>query len=65
MTDKNADSLIRWEEVQKMVGISRTSVWRLEKDGEFPKRRHISKRAVGWSQHEIQKWLESRPQASN
>ena len=62
---KEKDSLVRWRQVHQIVGISRTSVWRLEREGQFPKRRHISKRAVGWSEKEIQKWLKERPQAIN
>ena len=62
---KEKDSLVRWRQVHQIVGISRTSVWRLEREGQFPKRRHISKRAVGWSEKEIQKRLKERPQAIN
>ena len=52
--------LIRFPELQKLVGLSRTQIWRLERDGQFPARRYITKRAVAWPADEVFGWLESR-----
>ena len=51
---------IRTEEVINKTGMSRTSIWRMEKDGEFPYRRQLGLRSVGWLETEIDEWIESR-----
>jgi prophage regulatory protein len=51
---------IRFSQLKKMVGLSRSTIWRLERQGLFPKRRKISAQAVGWLEHEVLSWLESR-----
>lgn len=57
------DRFLREIELLKIVNLSRSTVWRLEKAGLFPKRKRIGVRAVGWSREEIQQWLASRPTA--
>ena len=52
--------LIRWPAVSRVAGISRTTAWRMERDGTFPRRRKISAQSVGWLRHEIEAWVESR-----
>lgn len=52
--------LIRWPAVSRVAGISRTTVWRMERDGTFPCRRKISAHSVGWLRHEIEAWVQSR-----
>lgn len=55
------DRIIREPEVLKMVGFSRSTLWRREKAGDFPKRRLISTRSVGWLESEVREWIKSRP----
>jgi len=52
--------LIRSSEVVKKVGLSRITLWRMEREGQFPKRRRLGLGAVGWLEHEIDDWIESR-----
>jgi predicted DNA-binding transcriptional regulator AlpA len=40
--------LIRFPTVRERTGLSRSTVWRLERQGAFPKHRRISPNAVGW-----------------
>lgn len=54
------DELLRFNAVRKRVSLSRTTVWRLEKAGQFPKRRQISSNCVGWSATELDKWIATR-----
>jgi prophage regulatory protein len=54
---------LTFEQVKKMTGLSRTTIWRLEKLGEFPKRRQLTVRRVGWDESEVRGWRESRPNA--
>jgi len=48
------------KEVVKKIGLSRTTIWRLERNGEFPLRIALSTNRVGWKENEIIAWLESR-----
>ena len=54
---------LRAPEVARLTGVSRTTLWRLEKRGEFPQRRRIAPGAVGWLADEVTEWLRSRPLA--
>ncbi len=47
------DRLLSWPEVRDRVGLSRTSVWRLERAGKFPLRIPISPGRVAWRESEI------------
>jgi prophage regulatory protein len=40
--------------------MSRTTVWRLETEGKFPRRRRLTGNAVAWIEDEIMEWLDSR-----
>src|SRR4051812_41744783 len=42
--------LIRIEEVQKRVPLSRATLWRKERAGTFPRRIKLSSNAVGWDE---------------
>ena len=55
--------LMTTEEVCQAVSLSRTSIWRLEAQGEFPRRRQVSAQRVGWLRSEVTEWVESRPHA--
>ena len=48
------------KQVMDMTGLSRTTIWRLENDGEFPKRRQLGLRRIGWIESEVLDWMESR-----
>ena len=54
------DRFIREPECERITGLSRTTRWRLERAGRFPKRRKLSENAVGWLESELQKWLENK-----
>ncbi|MGD9107590.1 MAG: AlpA family phage regulatory protein [Gammaproteobacteria bacterium] len=54
------NQLLRFPEVRKITGLSRSTIFRLERNGKFPKRKQISTQAVGWLLEEINKWIESR-----
>lgn len=59
----NGRRLLRWSQVQQMVGLSKSTIWRMEREGQFPRRRLIGQRAVGWYTDEVQKWLsKARPE---
>lgn len=51
---------IRWSRVHELTGMSRSTVWRLETEGNFPRRRRLTNHAVAWIEEEILDWLRSR-----
>jgi predicted DNA-binding transcriptional regulator AlpA len=54
------DHIIRAKEVQSMTGLSRTTLWRMENKGEFPRRVSLGVGSVGWRHSEVQHWLANR-----
>jgi prophage regulatory protein len=54
------DAVLRLSQVVKLTGLSKSTIRRLELDGQFPRRRHISARAVGWKQSAVSAFIESR-----
>ena len=60
----HANSLLRLPDVQKLTGLSRSSVYRLEAAGEFPKRVRLSERATAWRENELLDWIDARPQVN-
>ncbi|RNC70147.1 MAG: AlpA family phage regulatory protein [Desulfuromonadales bacterium] len=53
--------ILRWPKVEEKTGISRTTAWRLAREGKFPAARKLTgARAVGWSEEEIDEWMASR-----
>jgi prophage regulatory protein len=58
------DGFIRWKPLRKLLGDpGRTTVWRWEKNGQFPRRRSLGGRSVGWLRNEVLEWIATRPQA--
>jgi len=47
-------------EVEKITRLSGTTLWRLEREGKFPKRVKIGLKRVAWSAQEINTWLSAR-----
>lgn len=57
--------IIRMGELSHMLGVSKTTLWRMEKRGELPQRIKISRRVVGWLESDIKEWLKNRPTAAS
>jgi prophage regulatory protein len=52
---------LRIRQVMSLTGLSRMTIYRLERDGNFPKRRRLSQNSVAWLESDISAWAESRP----
>jgi len=52
--------ILRKQKLLPKVGLSDTTVWRMEKEGKFPKRIRLGATACGWFEHEVDEWLRSR-----
>jgi prophage regulatory protein len=55
-----AERLIREPECRLITGLSRQTRWRMERHGEFPRRRRISPGCSAWLYSEIATWLRAR-----
>ena len=53
-------NIARPRDLPSLTGLSRTTIWRLERAGEFPKRIRLSAGAVGYRMTDIITWLDSR-----
>ena len=57
---RRPDRFLRCDEVLTRTGVSRTTIWRLERSGNFPARRRLSPNTVGWRESEVEEWIASR-----
>lgn len=55
--------IIRKPELLNMIGLSDPTVWRMEKDGNFPKRLRLGGNSCGWLLSEVTGWLAERAAA--
>ena len=53
-------NLIRLNLVMEITGLSKSTIYRLEKINKFPRRRKIGPRAVAWVSSEIKDWVENK-----
>lgn len=56
---------LSWKKVEPRVGISRTTAWRLQKAGDFPKPYVISTGRVAYRESEVEAWKVSRGHRAN
>jgi len=61
VTKNDLPELLSFKLVYKLTGLCRTSVWRKEKNGNFPKRVALGGgRKVAWRKEEVYGWIRSR-----
>lgn len=51
---------IRPSEVLRMIGVSRTTLWRMVRDGLFPAPIRITDRSRGYVLDEVEAWMRNR-----
>ncbi|MGX0975927.1 prophage regulatory protein [Roseovarius sp. MBR-51] len=55
-------AVYRRPDVERVTGLSRSTLYAMMAEGDFPKPIKLGKRAVGWREADIIAWLESRTQ---
>ena len=55
--------LIRVPEVLALIGVSRSTLYAMVAEGQFPRPVKIGHRSVGWPARDVQSWLDNRPVA--
>jgi len=56
---------IRRTELRQLVPLADTTIYDMEKRGEFPRRFNLTSRCVVWDLAEVEAWIDARRQASN
>ncbi len=54
-------TILRTPDVIRATGLSRTTLWRLERLGDFPPRVRLGANSIGWVESEVRAWIETRP----
>lgn len=54
---------IRRQELRQIVPLSETTIYEMERRGEFPRRFNLAPRCVLWDLAEVEAWIEERKQA--
>jgi predicted DNA-binding transcriptional regulator AlpA len=54
---------IRTREVTGLTALSRSTLWRLRRRGQFPTPRRLSDGVMGWLSSDVDQWVRSRPLA--
>lgn len=53
-------NLIRTAKLAELLGVSKSQIYNMIRDGELPPRVQISSRACGWRASDIDEWIEER-----
>ena len=57
------DRLLRRRQVEEITGMSRSLIYKMMLEGEFPRPVRVGPMAVRWRASDITTWMESRPVA--
>ena len=57
--------IMRLSEVKAVTGLSKTTIYRFEKEGRFPPRVSLGERSVGWFEDDVETFLLSLKQTQN
>ena len=52
--------MLRIAQVEAITGLSGVTLWRMEREGKFPRRRRLMGSMVGWREDEIRAWVDNR-----
>ena len=58
----NDTKIIRYSELAKELGVSKSTIWRWRNSGRFPRPLNLGPRIVGWRTSDIQDWLNNENQ---
>lgn len=52
------DRLIRFSEVERIVGLKKSTIYLFVKQGKFPAPTHLSARVIAWSESAVLQWVQ-------
>lgn len=59
-TDDKHSRFLGIKGVVERTDLSRSTIYRQERDGHFPKRRRLTQGRIGWLESEVDQWLKER-----
>lgn len=57
------DGVLRLPQVLQAIGVSRSTLYTMIRDGSFPAPLHLGARSRGWLKSEVTAWIASRVQS--
>jgi prophage regulatory protein len=60
----NSVRMLRLPDVLKRTALSRSQIYRLIEQNDFPKQVRLGERAAGWVEEEVESWLRERIERS-
>ena len=63
MTIERLERLLTRKEITREVGISRSTIYRLLRNGSFPQPIRIGERGIRWPESQVQAWIAERKAA--
>jgi prophage regulatory protein len=61
--EQKKERIIRKSEMLARTGLSDTTIWRMEKAGEFPRRVRLGGNSCGWLESETDDWFRRKAEA--
>jgi prophage regulatory protein len=52
--------VVRMSRLVEMIGLSRSTIWKLLSEGKFPNPIRLGSRSIAWRINDIEEWLQSR-----
>lgn len=59
------EKLLRIKQVEEITGMSRSTIYRMERGGLFPRRIKVSRRLVAWHDHAVTGWISQKCRAQS
>lgn len=60
MAPEQIDHILRRPQVEQIIGLGRSKLYAMIRDGSFPKPVRLTEKAVGWRASDVAAWLASR-----
>ncbi|MGW7233014.1 helix-turn-helix transcriptional regulator [Pseudomonas fulva] len=54
------ERFLRFGAVADMTGLSRSTIWRMEQEGRFPRRVQLGSKSVAWRLSDLIGWMSER-----
>lgn len=58
--EKSTTRILRFKDLFELIGLSRTTIIRFEKNGTFPKRRQLGPNSIGWLESDVLAWISAK-----
>ena len=61
MKIENEERMLRRRSVERLTGLSKSTLYRQIREGSFPPPLRLTRKAVRWRSAEVNEWLSGRP----